>query len=220
MSQKYQFRYQLPTGHAVERFLKEMNEKVFQNQNNEQGVFLTLAEGVALTMITQSFLNVTTKLAYEPGKQSPCYGTTLASMTLSGVRVIFPYGGEDTKKANMFFTDSPRINCFAEDASEYHISDVINSHSPFLPEHKVGRYVGTAFERASIMLDVLGHLKILNLKHNITGSYMQEFIDWVFRAANITEEEFLNQLEATHKTMTVEEHIEPYFVAAEKLFAA
>lgn len=220
MSQKYQFRYQLPSGKEVEKFVMALNEKVEANAHNEQGVFLSLPEGIALAMITDAGFTVHTKLAFEPGKFSPCYGTTIVSMKLSGVQITFPYGDEHTKKANMFFTDSPKINCFAEDYSEYHISDVINCHAPFLPEHKAGRYVGTAFERASLMLDVLGHVKLFDFKYNIMGSYTLEFFDWVFRAANITEAEFFGQLRDVSKNFTAAEHIEPYFKAAQKLNAA
>jgi tetratricopeptide (TPR) repeat protein len=202
MKKKYQFRYQLPIDlQELEKIYLDTIAKVKTNLGNPKGIHLSLQEGLAFVHSAGFSIMVTTKLAFEPEKISPCYATTICHLKIEGKEVHFPYGGEDSLKANMYFLESPEVRL--SEIADYHITEVTNYHAPFLKEHMEGRYVGTAFERACIILDVLGHLKLLGIKYNILGAYFDEFFDWLYRAAGISADEFSNQLNnAQHeKTM-------------------
>ena len=210
MSTKYQFRYQLPSGQkAIHLLVKETKEKIIQNYDVPNGIPLSLIEGLTFTIITGSKISIFNKLAYEPGKSCPCYAVALASTGINDRKIVFPYGGEDSRISNMYFIDSPNIKNF--NPEEYHISDVINYHSPFLPEHKKDRYVGTASERADYILDLIGHLFLLQIDFSCSGGFVPEFYDWAFRAAGITQEEFFSQIKDAAKDLTNEENLNPFF---------
>ena len=209
MSKKYQFRYLLPEDlDSIKKLRKQTIDKVANNFENPDGIHLNLIEGLAMCIMGVIQCNMNTKLAYEPGKRSPCYALGLCSFDMRGKKVYFPYGGEDSRKANMFMVDSPELrNIDDRDPEEF----IGLFGSVFLPEHKKDRYVGPAYERACIILNLFGHMKILKLLNNIMGFGVYEYFDWVFRAAGTTQEQYYNELNAVAKLLTVEKNIDPFF---------
>lgn len=211
MTKKYQFHYQLPSGsQAIQKLVFDTKEKIITNYNDPKGIHLSLKEGLSFVLITGASPTVSVKLAYEPGKVCPCYASAITHLKIDDRDIYFPYGGEDTIKANMFLVDSPEVRVL-EGTDVDHISEVTGYHAPFLPKHKEGRYIGTAFERASLILDFLGHLTLLKINYNIMGGFSGEFIDWTFRAAGLSHQDFLNQLQDVANGLSVEKHIAPFF---------
>jgi hypothetical protein len=209
MSKKYQFRYILPDNSAAIKDLsKRTMDKISSNFNNPEGIHLSLSEGLAISIIVGAKCNMNTKLAYEPGKRSPCYALAMCSFEVKDKKILFPYGGEDTLKANMFITNAPELHNIQEQDPE----DFFELFgSTFLPEHKKDRYVGTAYERACIILDLYGHMKILNLLNNVIGFGVVEYFDWATRAAGTTQEQYFKELNEVLSTLSAEKHLQPFF---------
>lgn len=206
---RYQFKFQLPKdSEGISKLIKVTSEKVLSS-NNEEVVKLTLAEGVASYYLTgKNRIEINIKLAYPPGKQSPAYVSCGCSFLFDGKTIFFPHDQIEPSKINMYFEDSPKVI----NLNPSHIDDEFYSrHAPFLDEHKEGRYKGSAFERASMILDFIGHLMTLEIQFSVnTYGSIAEFYKWLFDSTDINEEIFLSQIEGEVRNITWDKCILPY----------
>ena len=141
---------------------------------------LSLEDGLICSMILKATPDLFIKFAFPPGSNNPCYASALCIIRTEYGEIVFPYGPGITEKVDMVFDDAPNIPLKSKT-----IDEITTLHRPFTKDDRKGRYIGTAKERARMIMDLMEGLTILEIPYRcIWSGYPEEFFAWVILTAD------------------------------------
>ncbi|TNF32286.1 MAG: hypothetical protein EP319_00070 [Deltaproteobacteria bacterium] len=180
VNQEYEFKRFIPESQEDQEKLflsaQQKIEKAVADGANFVG--LTLEEGIIVSFYFQATPTMNLKLAFpDTGGRRPVYASALMTISSQDLPMIaFPYYGEEERVTDMIMLDSPEVHPLSE-----YTQDLYHMHAPFKEEHAQNRKIGTAKERAFLILDTFVALDVYKIPFQtmIHGGYVEEFQKWL-----------------------------------------